>query len=407
MSLNNFYPDNNNFYSDNSNQLALYQADANTSSDQKTKSPALALAAVSAFSSLLGAADTISGGPEERARKNMRYQSELNDTASRKNYQRSIEMWKMQNEYDTPANQLSRYQAASVNPNAIISGVTGNSPATMTSPDVSYHAPDYNAALATQIQKQALSLQFANQAADINLKNAQANNITKQSESQDITNSFLKQLLQNQVDVGFADINLKKSQKDLTDEQVYNVYHQTLNIQENMHNIRAQTALIKENIQNVSWKTKLDFQQYMFNDQAFVKLLKKYDLDANLTAAQISNVRAATQYLWSQVTGQNLQNSYQRQLNAFGAKTFNDKVSMFRTQRAMLSDQFNFQHINLESLGKLAPFDNYLNTFNLGATVIRNYLGIPGDFLDLATKPMSFGTNFVQGVSSMGAKFVP
>lgn len=401
MALNNFY--------DNNNQISAYQADANASSaDQTTKSPVLAaLAAAGGVASLIGAADTISGGPEERARKNLRYQSELNDTASRKNFQRSVEMWKMQNEYDTPANQLSRYQAASVNPNAIISGVTGNSPATMTSPDSSYHAPDYNAAVATQLQKQALSLQFASQAADINLKNAQADNINKQTDAQGITNSFLKKLYQNQVDAGFADIDLKKSQKNLTDEQVYNVYHQTLEIQENMHSIRAQTALIKENIQNVSWKTKLDFQQYMFNDQAFVKLLKKYDLDANLTSAQISNVRAATQYLWAQITGQNLQNSFQRQLNAFGAKTFNDKVSMFRTQRAMLSDQYNFQHINLESLAKLAPFDNYLNTFNLGATVIRNYLGIPGDFLDLATKPMSFGTNFVQGVSSMGGKFVP
>ena len=399
----------NNFYNDNKPTLSDYQLDANSSSEsQQTKSPILtALAAVGAVSSLIGAADTISGGPEHRARKNMRFQADLNDTASRKNFQRSVEMWKMQNEYDTPANQLKRYQEASVNPNTIISGITGNSPATMSSPDVSYHAPDYNAALATQLQKQALSLQFASQAADINLKNAQADNINKQTDAQGITNNFLKQLYQNQVDAGFADIEFKKSQKNLTDEQVYNVYHQTLNIQENMHNIRAQTSLIKENINNITWKTKLDFQQYMFNDQAFTKLLKKYDLDANLTAAQISNVRAATQYLWAQVTGQNLQNSYQRQLNAFGAKTFNDKVSMFRTQRAMLSDQFNYQHINLESLAKLAPFDNYLNTFNLGATVIRNYLGIPGDFLDLATKPMSFGTNFVQGVSSMGGKFVP
>lgn len=397
-------------YDDNPNQISNYQNDFSDSGNQ-TKSVAGVIGAVgSAIGAVTGLGsfiDTVTGGADHRARENMRYQTTLNHQVAEDNYLRSLRMWNTQNQYDLPVNQMQRYQEASINPNAVISGVTGNSPATMTSPDVTSHAPDYNAARAAEYTKSQMVMDSMQQMANINLTNAQAKNINKQTESQEITNSFLKQLYQNQIDAGFADINLKKSQKNLTDEQVYNVYHQTLNIQETMHNIRAQTALIKENIENISWKTKLDFQQYMFNDQAFVKLLKKYDLDANLTAAQISNVRAATQYLWSQITGQNLQNSFQRQLNAFGSKTFTDKVSMFRTQRAMLSDYFNFNHINLESLGKLAPFNNYLNTFNLAATTIRNYMGIPGDFLDLATKPMSFGTNFVNGVSSMGAKFLP
>lgn len=398
-------------YQDNPNQLGSYQSDYNTDSSDtsgnSTKSVLGVLQALPVVGQVATAIDTVTGGADHRARKNMRTQASLNEAAADRNFERSRLMWQMQNNYDLPVNQMERYQNASINPNAIISGVTGNSPATMTSPDTTYSAPDINAARAAEYSKSQMIMDSMQQMANINLTNAQAKNITKQTESQEITNSFLKQLYQNQIDAGFADINLKKSQKNLTDEQVYNVYHQTLNLKETMHNIRAQTALIKENIENVSWKTKLDFQQYMFNDQAFVKLLKKYDLDANLTAAQISNVRAATQYLWAQITSQNLQNSFQRQINAFGAKTFSDKVSMFRTQRAMLSDQFNFQHINLDSLGKLAPFNNYLNTFNLAATTIRNYMGIPGDFLDLATKPMSFGTDFLNSASSMGAKFMP
>lgn len=52
-------------------------------------------------------------------KKAMDYQYQLNEQAAKNSFDRSIQAWNMENEYNTPAAQMERFQAAGLNPNLI------------------------------------------------------------------------------------------------------------------------------------------------------------------------------------------------------------------------------------------------------------------------------------------------
>lgn len=57
-----------------------------------------------------------------------KYQSQWQQQENEKAYQRSLNMWNLQNEYNSPTQQMARIRAAGLNPNLVYgNGVTGNS----------------------------------------------------------------------------------------------------------------------------------------------------------------------------------------------------------------------------------------------------------------------------------------
>ena len=57
-----------------------------------------------------------------------KYQNNWQTAENEKAYARSVEMWNMQNQYNSPTAQMSRLRQAGLNPNLVYgSGVTGNS----------------------------------------------------------------------------------------------------------------------------------------------------------------------------------------------------------------------------------------------------------------------------------------
>lgn len=57
-----------------------------------------------------------------------KYQTQWQQQENEKAYQRSLNMWNLQNEYNSPTQQMARIRAAGLNPNLVYgNGVTGNS----------------------------------------------------------------------------------------------------------------------------------------------------------------------------------------------------------------------------------------------------------------------------------------
>lgn len=57
-----------------------------------------------------------------------KYQAQWQQQENEKAYQRSLNMWNLQNEYNSPTQQMARVRAAGLNPNLVYgNGVTGNS----------------------------------------------------------------------------------------------------------------------------------------------------------------------------------------------------------------------------------------------------------------------------------------
>lgn len=93
-------------------------------------------------------------------------------------YQKDLEMWNKQNEYNNPLNQMARLKAAGLNPHLVYgNGAVGNTTGGI---------PQYNA---PHLQKPDINLdivpaiQMYNQ---VRLNEAQVNNIQKQTELSDV-----------------------------------------------------------------------------------------------------------------------------------------------------------------------------------------------------------------------------
>lgn len=87
-------------------------------------------AVIAGGASLLGSA--LGFGSQKKTNKaNMelaKYQNEWQSQENEKAYQRNLKMWNLQNEYNSPTQQMARLRSAGLNPNLVYgSGVTGNS----------------------------------------------------------------------------------------------------------------------------------------------------------------------------------------------------------------------------------------------------------------------------------------
>lgn len=87
-------------------------------------------AIIAGGASLLGSA--LGFGSQKKTNKaNMelaKYQNEWQSQENEKAYQRNLRMWNLQNEYNSPTQQMARLRSAGLNPNLVYgSGVTGNS----------------------------------------------------------------------------------------------------------------------------------------------------------------------------------------------------------------------------------------------------------------------------------------
>lgn len=87
-------------------------------------------ALIAGGASLLGSA--LGFGSQKKTNKsNMelaKYQNEWQTQENEKAYQRNLQMWNLQNEYNSPTQQMVRLRSAGLNPNLVYgSGVTGNS----------------------------------------------------------------------------------------------------------------------------------------------------------------------------------------------------------------------------------------------------------------------------------------
>lgn len=179
-----------------------------------------------------------------------KYNKKLQDNA----FAHNVEMWNMQNAYNTPSAQMERLQAAGLNPNLVY----GNGGATNTATDY----PKYQAGDAPQVANiraasRQLALQGFQTALNAKLQNAQAANLNADTElknktteltgvhkeiallDKELRSGTLSSEIQYKVEKWKQDLILGRNQIKLGDQQV------TLN-QKQMEKLDAETENIKQ-----------------------------------------------------------------------------------------------------------------------------------------------------------------
>lgn len=180
-----------------------------------------------------------------------KYNKMLQDNA----FAHNVEMWNMQNAYNTPSAQMERLQAAGLNPNLVY----GNGGATNTATDY----PKYQAGEAPQVANiraasRQLALQGFQTALNAKLQNAQAANLNADTElknktteltgvhkeiallDKELRSGTLSSEIQYKVEKWKQDLILGRNQIELGGQQF------TLN-QKEMEKLDAETENIKQN----------------------------------------------------------------------------------------------------------------------------------------------------------------
>ena len=220
--------------------------------------PLVAVALISGGFGLVGG--LISHGD---VKEQYKYNKKLQDNA----FAHNVEMWNMQNAYNSPSSQMERLQAAGLNPNLVY----GNGGATNTASDY----PKYQAGEAPQVANirhasRQLALQGFQTALSAKLQEAQASNLDADTELKDtqkqltsvqkeiamIDKQFQQGTLdartQYQLEKWKQDLILGRNQIKLGDQQFTLNMFQMKKLDAEVGNILANTKLTKEQSEQVS-----------------------------------------------------------------------------------------------------------------------------------------------------------
>lgn len=354
--------------------------------------------------------DTLTGGKEHRARKQARYQQSLNEQSAENAFQREIQMWNMENEYNLPVNQLERYGQAGINPNAVIGQTSASGASPSSAPQAS--PTDYNGSVLSQYQKTSMMLDNFRKLAELKLIKSQTSNVdadTKNKEAdtvgKDIENTYKPEILQNTIKGQNVTIDLQRSTNDLTIAQKDKVVKETEVLDANLNNIKEQTELLKENKKMLTQQIKNLLQQYDQNKQKFEKELSEIDSRIASNKAQAAVAYATAKYYAAQTTGQNLENHRRELYNTIYEAVANSEISLKRDQAHithlmlnMITNDNEIYDLKMPALRQISPFMPYLDAGEKGIQVINGAFDVGSKQIDMATKPMQFGKDILNVV---------
>ena len=249
---------------------------------------------------------------KELQEKQIAYQKEVNDL----NYQRAIEAWNMENEYNSPAAQMQRYQEAGLNPNLIYgqSNESGN-----------VNTP---AAQAAQLSDTESQLAAHSNISTAYLADAVNNGINQYQMTQE-------QLAR--VEGLNAQTTLTKAEADkVAQDAEYQKTMQTYGKQEAIERIRAmQLANDKEEYFKNQDVWSLQVQQLFGNFAKTYNEIKNSDLDWKLKEKQLK----------------------------FETETFKDRVEQYKKQLALM----DLQQLQVQSNIDSADFNRMVKIAELEA----------------------------------------
>lgn len=180
-------------------------------------------------------------------------------------HNKNVEMWKMQNEYNSPSAQMERYREAGLNPNLIYGSGTasaGNasSPPQYQAPNIQWDVGklDFGSALSMYNDLRVKNAQIDNMSAQSNLANSKAltegilaSNLALKNQGLETSNIFAKEKLKDYTSLDRAMKTIKARQASNLEQNVYEVADANLrNLLQNLkignarvNNLEADTAV--------------------------------------------------------------------------------------------------------------------------------------------------------------------
>lgn len=255
----------------------------------------------------------------------------------------AIDSWNAENNYNTPAAQRARLEAAGYNP-YLAFGDVGNTGGAISQPAATpFQAPSDSAFPNTRgIFAEGLNQSFQNalnvlQSA-VQMQNIQANtNKTKQDTAQ--SGEMFPWLLdsakyRSQADFYLPKLSYEDWQQKKRDNEIGNLTKdlQVATVDATLKQIKAQTRLMSLNAQAQETLNKYLDQQQQLDLMTKAQTLANLYKQGELTKQQIKNAIANELLTYAQANGQKLEND-------FNKKTFDDRVDQVGHQTDILANE--------------------------------------------------------------------
>lgn len=241
-------------------------------------------AIIAGGASLLGSA--LGFGSQKKTNKsNMelaKYQNDWQTQENEKAYQRNLQMWNLQNEYNSPTQQMARLRSAGLNPNLVYgSGVTGNSagstpqyqPADIKRAELSPYR-GWNQGLTDAVSN---FLAFRSNRAQVENMEAQNSLIRQQTATEAIRQANIAaSTARSEFDLSQAN-RLKDVSVSMAEAQMSKAQHDASTAWS-----QSQQSWIKTNIERALQETRIKITKEEYNNlvQATRKLLQDNDISA-------------------------------------------------------------------------------------------------------------------------------
>ena len=206
-----------------------------------------------------GIMSAIQGKKDRKAYENQQHLNRVfeNEQAS-KAYQRQVEFWKMQNEYNSPAEQMARLRAAGLNPDLAISGNVQNSAGGLSSvskgnaPSASYAPPTDFSAFENAAQKAAQTVKTV---AESKLTQVETSLQEKKVIAQEIDNQWNPRLYRNEFMIGkrkyvVLGVNAAQGRQQIKESQqrVTNMVQECQNLEQVEEQLKLQVGILGERL---------------------------------------------------------------------------------------------------------------------------------------------------------------
>lgn len=302
-----------------------------------------------------------------------------NEQAS-KAYQRQVEFWKMENEYNSPAAQKARLRAAGLNPDLAIGGNVQNSAGGLSSvskgnaPSASYAPPTDFSSFANAAHNAANTVKAF---AEAKKSKAEADNVQLDSAMKQVDLQFKPYMYKQQLQLGSVEIDLKGANVVKTKQETANLQQELANLavegerlKQSIEESKAKVGLLNQQAQTELFTRVLKSKEFALEVKKFHQFVKESNSRIKLNETQARDILVTQAF---RVLGLQLDNK--------------NKIA----QRHLINSQTlseDLRHLGIEYQNDAIKLDvnykavrNQFQPFNEMMSSLRNVLGIFTDFI--------------------------
>lgn len=213
-------------------------------------------------------------------------------------YNRQIDFWKMQQDYNSPAALMRRYKDAGLNPDLVYGQVSPINPSS-SSPTASYSGSVGSdlSAKRTLGDISSMALQMQREKAEIDNIKADTANKNANTAGTLTYNQFQEKLLQGQIDLNNMNLMLGDWTAKLNDAEQKRLFQETKNLERTYDVLSAEVDKVKAAVANMEADTVLKRLDALFAAPRFkaemeeiASRINKNYADANLSASQATEI---------------------------------------------------------------------------------------------------------------------